>query len=165
MRWVMAAILAAAICGGAKAASDPCAIRAFAVGEDLHEINIRLDHSEESLLLAAVPSEYAELELREERDGWFRVAAIEDAVSGEPLFAGTGWVRGSVLALSISGGGNRTLYADPSEDGRAVLTGLGGGETPELVGCAGDWARVRLGDQTGWLAPSGQCSSALTTCN
>ena len=115
--------------------------------------------------LRRVDAEHAELELREERSGWFRVVTVEDVARDESLFMGSGWVHGSGLALSISGSGNRILYAGPSEDSRAVLRVLSGGEISELVGCAGNWAKVRSGDHAGWLAPSGQCSSALTTCS
>ena len=87
MRWGVAVILAAAIGGSAEAASEPCSLRAYAVGE---ELTIRAAASEDSVTLAAVPAEFAEAEVREEHQGWLRVASIEDAESGQMLFEGTG---------------------------------------------------------------------------
>ena len=33
-----------------------------------------------------------------------------------------------------------------------------------LLGCTGAWAKVTVGDDTGWLSPAGQCANPLTTC-
>ena len=162
MRSAMAATLAVLVCGTANAAGDSCAIHAFTVSQ---EVTVYAAPSEDSPTLKAISAEYAEAEVREERNGWFRISGIENAESGEMLFEGSGWVRPSTLALTVSGSGNRILYSEPNERSRAVRLGLGGGEAPDLISCRGAWARVRFGDDTGWLAPSGQCSSALTTCS
>lgn len=162
MRSAMAVMLAIAMGGTAHAQSGPCDLRAYTVVE---KMTVHAGPSDASPGLSSVSAEYAEAEVREERNGWFRIARIQNAESGDMLFSGSGWIRPSTLALTISGSGNRILYAEPNEDSRAVRLGLGGGEAPDLVGCTGGWAKVQFGDDVGWLAPSGQCSSALTTCN
>ncbi len=162
MQWAKTAVLAVAVCAPANAERDACSLRAFAASSA--DLAVHSKPSAASPVLKKVPAEFAELELREQRGSWFRIAFIENAESGESLFVGSGWVRGSALALGISGG-NRFLYAEPREGSRQILVGQTGGENTELVGCAGPWARVRLGAHTGWLAPGAQCSSALTTCN
>ncbi len=163
MQWAMAAMLAVALGAPADAKGDTCAVRAFAASSA--DLAVHAQPSAASPVLKMVPAEFAELDLREMRDGWFRVAAIADAESDQPLFTGKGWVRASALAMDVSGSGNRRLYSEPSESGTGIPLAQTGGEPVELIDCAADWAKVRFGGQSGWLAPSGQCSSALTTCS
>lgn len=163
MRWAMATMLTVAVGAPADAKGDACNLRAFAASSA--DLAVHAQPSPASPVLKLVPAEFAELDLREARDGWFRVATIEDAESDKPLFSGSGWVRSSALALDVSGSGNRRLYAEPSESGAGIPLAQTGGEPVDLIDCAGDWAKVRYGKQRGWLAPSGQCSSALTTCS
>ena len=56
------------------------------------------------------------------------------------------------------------LFKEPSPRS-AVVTRLPSETQVNLVGCKGDWARVRHQKSEGWLAPDSQCHSTLTTCS
>jgi len=94
---------------------------------------------------------------------WFRVSTITDAESDTVLFRGDGWVPVSRLGFGVANYDPR-LYARPSRQSRRLARLVPDQSQVTLLGCAGDWARVRAGRRTGWLSRGGQCSNPLTTC-
>jgi SH3-like domain-containing protein len=150
----------------APAAAAPdraCDIHAYVI-DDAHALEIRAAPSAEARVLATVAPDFGVAHVVGRRGGWFRVDGIVSDESDATLFAGNGWVSAAALGTDISGSGDRTLYTAPRPDSAVAATPLPDGGGAALLDCAGEWAKVRFHDSTGWLAPSGQCSSALTTC-
>lgn len=102
--------------------------------------------------------------IRGQQDGWFRVSEITNAEDESSLFRGDGWVHSSLLGLEVANT-DPQLYAAPSARSRAIARLRPDGGEVTLIGCAGDWARVRAAGRIGWLSRAGQCSSPLTTCS
>jgi SH3-like domain-containing protein len=144
--------------------AEPCAITAYLADADPAGLNVRAGASTSSPVLQVIGSEVAGVaELREHRNGWFRVRRIVDAETDATLFGGPGWVHGSLLGLDVAAGDPR-LYAGPSRRSRVLATLRPDESRLTLIGCEGGWAKVRVGGGTGWLSPGGQCSNPLTTC-
>lgn len=94
---------------------------------------------------------------------WFRVSRITDYEDGTTLFSGNGWVPAASLGTGIANADAR-LYARPSRQSRRLARLVPDQSRVTLIGCIGDWARVRFRNLTGWLSRGGQCSNPLTTC-
>lgn len=95
--------------------------------------------------------------------GWFRVSRITDYEDSTTLFRGDGWVPVAALGTSVANYDPR-LYARPSRQSRTLARLVPDQSRVTLLGCTGDWARVRAGRRIGWLSHGGQCSNPLTTC-
>jgi len=150
--------------GASASAVSPCAISAYVVDQDPRGLNVRASPSAKARVLKVVDNGKAgEAVIRGFQNGWFRISRIVAAEVDETLFAGDGWIHGSLLHLDVAAG-DPNLYAAPSFRARRLrkLTGDQPGVT--LVGCKGEWAQVRVNGLLGWLSPSGQCSNPLTTC-
>src|SRR5207237_9193887 len=78
---------------------------------------------------------------------WFRVSTITDAESDETLFRGDGWVPASLLGTSVANYDPR-LYARPSRQSPSLTRLVPDQSQVTLLGCTGDWARVRAGRRT-----------------
>jgi SH3-like domain-containing protein len=162
------AIAALAFGSAAQAAgnppAEPCALTAYLADADPAGLNVRAGASTSSPVLQVIGSEVAGVaELREHRNGWFRVRRIVDAETDATLFERDGWVHRSRLGLEVAAADPR-LYEAPSRRGRILATLRPDESRLTLIGCAGGWARVTTGGRTGWLSPDGQCSNPLTTC-
>jgi SH3-like domain-containing protein len=157
--WIVLFALAPATAPPART----CDIRAY-VADDVHALEIREQPSAKARVLRTIAPDFGVAHVVGRRGGWFRVDGIVSDESDATLFAGDGWVPASALGTDISGSGDRNLYKEPRPDSAILATPLPDGGGAALLDCAGTWARIRFHDSTGWLAPSGQCSSALTTC-
>jgi SH3-like domain-containing protein len=169
MRLTAALVLTALTLGAAapamaEAPGVACDISAMLEDPDPNGTNVRAAPSTGSRVLRVIPvNDAAVASIRGQRGTWFRVASITDEVEGEALFRGDGWVHSSLLGLRVANGDTR-LFAAPNRRSRVLRT-LEAEETPiTLIGCSGQWAKVRAEGREGWLAPSGQCSNPLTTC-
>ena len=142
-----------------------CDISATVDDPDPNGMNVRATPSTRSPVLRVVPTDASGVAvIRESRGDWFRVASITDEISGTELFRGDGWVHSSLLGLTVANGNTR-LYAAPNMRSRVLRTLVPDGTAITLVGCSGQWAKVRAEGREGWLSPSGQCSNPLTTCS
>ena len=148
-----------------EAASVACDISVLVADTDPNGMNVRAAPSTRARVLQIIPVDASGLAVvREQRGAWFRIAGISNAETGENLFRGIGWVHRSLLGLGVANGDTR-LYAAPDSRSQVLRT-LVADETPiTLIGCSGQWAKVRAEGRVGWLSPSGQCSNPLTTCS
>ncbi|HYI49465.1 MAG TPA: SH3 domain-containing protein [Allosphingosinicella sp.] len=91
------------------------------------------------------------------------MSSVVDAASDENLFRGDGWIHASLLGLRVANA-DPNLYARPRPQSRALARLAPEESQVTLIGCAGNWARVRATGGVGWLSPGGQCSNPVTTC-
>lgn len=154
--------------GAAQAVAQPpgpaCNISAFVLDRDPAGLNVRAGPSARTRVLRVIGNETSAVaEIRGQSGAWFRVAHIYDAEDNGTLFRGDGWVHSSLLGLAVANG-NPRLYAAPAPRSRVIARLIPDDSQVTLVGCSGDWARVRSDGREGWLPRAGQCSSPLTTC-
>lgn len=141
-----------------------CHVSAFVTDRDPNGINVRAGPSASARVLRAVSNrDAAVVEVSGHAGGWFRVSRIVNAEDGSELYRGEGWVSGSLLGLAVANADPR-LYEAPSTRSRVIASLEPDMSELRLIGCSGDWVRVRSGRHEGWLSRGGQCSSPLTTC-
>ncbi len=89
---------------------------------------------------------------------WLRIADIDPVTDGigpdgslEPVpnYAGVGWVHASKADLLPKGVGD--AYARPDPTSPRVSDAGGVGLKARIIGCEGNWARVRDAGVTGWV--------------
>jgi SH3-like domain-containing protein len=157
-----------ALAGAAPATAQPsgasCDLSAYVIDRDARGLNVRAGPSTSARVLRVVSNEgSAVARVMGQRGAWFRVSTITDAESDSILFRGDGWVHASLLGLRVANADPR-LYARPSRQSRPLTRLVPEDSQVTLVGCTGDWARVRAGNREGWLSRGGQCSNPVTTC-
>lgn len=165
---VMVLLSALMLTGTVQAAAQlrgpACAISAFVLDRDPVGLNVRAGPSTRSRVLRVIANEASAVaEIRGQSGAWFRVVRIYDAEDNATLFSGQGWVHNSLLGLAVANG-NPRLYAAPASRSRVIARLIPDDSQVTLIGCSGDWARVRNDGREGWLPREGQCSSPLTTC-
>lgn len=169
MRHPIAAILTAfALAGAVQVSAQPrgasCAISAYVIDRDARGLNVRASPSTGARVLRVVSNEgSAVARIIGQRGAWFRVSIITNAEDDTTLFSGDGWVHSSLLGLSVANA-DPVLHARPVRRSRALARLIPDDSQVTLVGCSGDWARVRSSGREGWLSRGGQCSNPLTTC-
>lgn len=95
---------------------------------------------------------------------WVQISRAESTQAEGVPFQGRGWVHAPLLGTTTRGYGTGVyLYKEPNTKSRKV------GKVPEstevkLLGGNGKWIFAEYGKLRGWLAPSDQCPSTLTTC-
>jgi SH3-like domain-containing protein len=170
MRQAITAILSTlALAGAAPAAGQQggtrCDISAYVVDHDAAGLNVRAGPSATAPVLRVISNAgSAVARIRGQSGAWFQVSTIVDAEDERNLFSGNGWVHASLLGLDAANADPK-LYAGPSTQSRALARLVPDLSQVTLIGCAGDWARVRASGRLGWLSPGGQCSNPLTTCS
>lgn len=165
---ITAMLTALALVAGAPATAQPrgagCAISAYVIDRDARGLNVRAGPSADARVLRVVSNEGSGVaRIIGQRGAWFRVSTITDAESDSTLFRGDGWVHASLLGVSVANADPR-LYARPSRQSRAIATLIPEASQVTLIGCSGDWFRVRGAGRVGWLSRGGQCSNPVTTC-
>lgn len=153
--------LASAVPAVAQQHGASCNISAYLVNGA--RLSVRAGPAANARLLRVSGEGSPVAEITGQRGAWFRVSTITDYETSTTLFRGVGWVRVSALGLSIANADPR-LYARPSRQSRRIARLVPDESLVTLLGCAGDWARVRFGRREGWLSSGGQCSNPLTTC-
>jgi len=156
--------LASAVPAAGQQRGTSCDISAYVIDRDAAGLNVRAGPSAVARVLAVVGNEgSAVARIRGQSGAWFRVSIIVDAERDENLFRGDGWIHASLLGLSVANT-DPNLYARPRLQSRALARLVPDDSQVTLIGCAGNWARVRATGRVGWLSPGGQCSNPLTTC-
>jgi len=169
MRQPITAILSTlALAGAVPAAGQQrgtsCDISAYVIDRDAAGLNVRAGPSAAARVLAVVGNQgSAVARIRGQSGAWFLVSIIVDAESDAELFRGDGWIHASLLTLRVANA-DPNLYARPRPQSRALARLVPEDSQVTLIGCAGNWARVRAARRIGWLSPGGQCSNPLTTC-
>ncbi len=168
MRQLAAAFAALALASTAPAIAQQrgatCNISAYVTDNDAAGLNVRAGPSARARVLGVITSQASAVaEIRGQSGTWFRVSRIFDAEDDRTLFSGEGWVHSSLVGLSVANADPR-LYAGPTRRSRVLARLIPDQSEVTLVGCSGDWVRVRHRGLDGWLARGGQCSNPLTTC-
>ena len=168
MRIVMAAVALISIASaplGAASTARGCKVSAFVTDSDPRGLNVRAGPSARARVIRRVREVSSGVAEITAVDGaWFRISGIVDAETEQRLFQGNGWVHQSLLGIDVANSDPR-LYAAPSRRARVLAKLRADMDQVTLLGCIGDWARVRHGGRTGWLSPAGQCASPLTNCS
>ena len=161
--------LAATSAGMAAASGAPvaCDLDAYLANADPAGTNVRSGPGSAAPVILRAPADHEAIAaVTGFHDGWFRVERLEQAGTGhdQVLLAGRqGWIHRSGLRVDVAPA-DPTLRQHPRADSRIVRRLQGEQEGVVLLGCSGAWAKVRVGDDTGWLSPAGQCANPLTTC-
>lgn len=168
MRHLTAGALFVALMIAGPALAQPsgprCNMTAFVIDQDPRGLNVRAGPSTGARLLQVVRNQNAAVaQLTGQSGTWFHISGLTDAETGATLFRGDGWVHASLLGISVANADPR-LYARPARQSRALARLVPDLTQVTLIGCSGDWARVRSGRREGWLSRDGQCSNPLTTC-
>ena len=163
------ASLAATPAGVAAASAGPvaCNLDAYLANADTRGTNVRSGPGTRApVILRAVSDHDAIAAVTGFQDGWFRVEKLEQTGTDDDrvLLAGRhGWIHRSELHVDIAPA-DPNLRQHPRADSPIVRRLYGEQEGVVLLGCVGAWAKVRVGADTGWLSPAGQCANPLTTC-
>lgn len=90
-----------------------------------------------------------------ESGDWLRVNNVR--VGGKRVFAGNGWIHGSLVEVTIAGAA--PLRSAPSPKSRVVGNTGDVEASSRVYACRGGWVRVRHADlkKEGWLSSSGYC--------
>jgi uncharacterized protein YgiM (DUF1202 family) len=97
--------------------------------------------------------------------GWIKINRAEDE-DENVLSKKVGWIPVASFGLTTASNpmtGYHYFYAGPSKKSR-TLERLKADTPVRLIGCSGEWVRVRVHRKIGWLAPEAQCSNSRTTC-
>jgi SH3-like domain-containing protein len=165
---IAAMLMALALASAAPVSAQPraatCAIFAYVIDRGARGLNIRAGPSTSARVLRVIGNEgSAVARIVGQSGAWFRVSVITNAEDDTNLFRGDGWVHSSLLGLRVANADPR-LYARPSRQSRPLARLVPEDSQVTLIGCSGDWARVRAGNREGWLSRGGQCSNPVTTC-
>jgi len=84
------------------------------------------------------------------------------SLEGTLIFQGQGWLHKSVLGVNgMQNGG--TIYADHDAKSRPIDANAAGEQTVELLGCWGEYLKVRVKKGIGWTKDV--CTNMNTTCS
>lgn len=139
-----------------------CDVYAYVIDKDPNGLNVRRGAGKNfgALGKIAPDGDGVMLKIIGASGSW---VMIEDAetVNGEKAFDGNGWVFASMLGTSTRM--KSKLYSTPSLKAKSLATVPTETEVT-IIGCSGDWAKVKYGSKQGWLAPENQCGNPVTTC-
>jgi hypothetical protein len=109
---------------------------------------------------------FVEFEVIGVSNGWFLIDHASHGDYGDPpprvpVYAGQGWVSGSLVGGQLLAG---KLYDAPSDSARSRLYGkdTDAVQVKRVLDCTGEWVKVEADIGTGWV--HGLCSNQATTC-
>jgi len=148
-----------------------CRIKANPADPDPNGINVRGGAGNTFSIIGKLPNPEADVvTIIASKGSWVKINRAEGE-EGETIFDKEGWVFASLLGMTTSWNpddrlkkGNHNFYAGPNRKSR-VLMRLQPDTAVTLVGCDGEWARVKYNQRIGWLAPEAQCTFTRTTCS
>ncbi|MBN2224509.1 MAG: SH3 domain-containing protein [Deltaproteobacteria bacterium] len=176
---LMTAVVLPSLFAAAEEATDfevvPCEVGAYVIDTDPAGLNVRSGPGLDYPVIAVLPT-YAtppedvtvDLVIRGSVGEWMYISdPAYDGSEGEEFWKITGWVYGPMLGTYAVDYGTTgavvPVYGGPST-GSAVLTRLVSDTEVVIVGCRGEWVKVRVNDVEGWLAPGSHCGSSKTNC-
>lgn len=148
-----------------------CRIRANLIDTDPKGTNVRNGAGRAFTVIGSLPNAETDVvSVTAAKGPWVKIDKAENE-DGQTIFDKEGWVFASLLGMTTSWNpddkqkkGYQNLYAGPNKKSR-VLGRLAPESSVALVGCDGDWARVKHNRRTGWLAPEAQCTLTRTNCS
>lgn len=166
---ILAATLLAFLCGlPASGQNASCSVSAYVTDKDRNGLNVRsgagksfgvvgkIGFSTDGIVVDVTGSS---------ANGWVRIAKAE-TTEGEVSFQGEGWVFGQMLGTSTTGydGRHLTLYKQPNTK-NGIVTKVPPETQTVIVGCTGNWVKVKYKAFTGWLDENSQCGNPVTNCS
>ncbi len=141
--------------------SVSCQISAYVIDTDPRGLNVRQSPGINSSIIGQL-SLHTGVHISFGRGDWLFVSSWN---SEENHLMEKGWVFASLLGLYTRGYGQKSvpLYEQPTENSN-ILGQVPSDREVTLLGCSGQWALVKKGNIQGWLEPSQQCPSPVTTC-
>jgi SH3-like domain-containing protein len=141
-----------------------CKLRAYTIDKSNDFLNVRKQPNSQSKILAKLPRN-TNVNILKTVDNWVLIKSVfSEAQNIE--FQGQGWVFTSLLGLSTSGYGKKSVTVFRQANASSAVNGrISSNTSVKLLSCQGDWALVEKGNVRGWLAPKDQCAAPLTTCS
>ena len=168
--FVGAATLLASGVAAAQTPTQPCDAKLNVTDQDPAGLNVRASPGGAVVTALKAKNRWVQVHVTGQSGDWARIdraTEIDDETGGgeKPLFSATGWV--AISKLGFEELNSPSLIRDaPSEGARTLLRIEEGDESkrphPALLGCSGDFLKVRLGAIVGWTRE--YCSNQLTTC-
>ena len=154
--------------GGVDAATPvECDIQAYLIIDGPAGTNVRSRPGDRSPVILRAPGAHdAIATVTGFQGGWFRIERLEQAGTDRDevlLENRRGWIHHSRLRVDVTAA-DPNLRRQPEAGSPLVRKIEGEQEGVVLLGCSGQWARVAVGTDSGWLSPAGQCANPLTTC-
>jgi uncharacterized protein YgiM (DUF1202 family) len=139
-----------------------CSISAYVIDKDANGLNVRSGAGKTFKTLGTLvfDEDGTTLEIKGATGSWLMIEGAE-TLGGETTFSGKGWVSASMLGISTAR--KAKLYSSASLKGKTLAT-IPGEEELTILGCMGEWVKVKYKSKQGWLAPDSQCGTPVTTC-
>jgi hypothetical protein len=166
----MFAAMSALIClaGNAQAAAlQACNLAVDVIDTDPKGTNVRETPGGKVIAVLKTSSDpladdWIEAHVIGQSGDWFLIDGAKDVGDDEkPIFHGKGYVHRSVLGSSGLWNGS-ALWSDHAETSPLVARQAAGDQTVLFLGCWGHFAKVRVGEGTGWT--QSLCLNTRTTC-
>jgi SH3-like domain-containing protein len=157
--------LAAWLCiGSALAAGHPvvevCSFRAYVNDPDPKGLNVRVGPSSTDSVIGVIREPDVDVRVTAARGSWLRISRAE-SVEGSILFQGEGWVYAPLTAVTSR---YRVTLRTLPDAGSPAVAVMPAEEEGKILGCKGEWVKVRFRGKEGWMAPDSHCGSPVTTC-
>lgn len=138
-----------------------CNATAYVNDPDPTGTNLRRGADAKSAVALTITDSDSELDITGSLGDWLRVRKVR-SVEGKATFTGEGWVYARLTAVRARG--VATLRATPEHTAAAVAQ-IQDEDQVQIVGCRGDWLRVKYKSATGWLDKASRCGNPVTTCS
>lgn len=167
----LAAMPGTAVAGKA-AETIACDVELNVIDPDPAGLNVRASPGASGKIVAVLKPdhEWISVHVAAQRGDWMRIdraIGINDALEdGErQLFTGDGWVHVRMLGVSELFTGDGTVLRDRPDAKAPALLKIEAetGERTEVLGCRGEYLKVRYGKHIGWTER--WCTNERTTCS
>jgi len=141
---------------------EQCRISALVIDEDPAGLNVRAKPTSRSAKVGVPLPADTVVKVDAASGAWMHIYFAENGETFESIDGfRPGWVFSGLLGVHTSDS-EKKLYSEPSA-ASSVVHRING--RAKLQSCHKDWAKVKLGDASGYLAPSDWCASAVTNCS
>jgi hypothetical protein len=167
MKRLALALTLACIALPARAAETACNVIVDVTDTDPKGLNVRSMPAGRVVATLVDKADWIELHVIAQDGDWYvidRANQIDNHRMGEEIvmWKGRGYVHKSTVGLSgLQNGAN--LYFDPDLKSHVVVQDAAGDQPTALLGCSGDFLRVKIGKGTGWTKEV--CTNENTTCS
>jgi SH3-like domain-containing protein len=146
--------------------AQKCDISAYSISTDKKGINVRAKPSLQSRIIHTLPSDKnndVTVNIIASQQNWVEINQAE--VRAVPRFKGKGWIYSPLLGTSTTGYATKgvKVYSQPNHSSK-VLGKIPKDQLVTLLGCQGEYAKVKFKNLTGWIDKESQCPNPITTC-
>ena len=145
---------------GKSATIAPCSATAYSNDPDPKGTHVRSRADSKSAIVATITDSDSQMDITGSSGDWLRVKNVH-SVDGTVLLKGDGWIFATLTAVRAKGAA--TLRTTPYRSS-AIAGKLRDDDQLTIVGCQGEWLRVKHKAITGWIEKSSRCSNPVTTC-